>query len=103
MTETTEGTAGIEESEQLAHAREELARTREELERTRRALVESEQRLLELRDRRSAEMARLERQAYWLERAQIDLDAWMRVPAVRGLFRALRAVVRLSRRLRRPS
>ena len=53
-----------------AHAAE-IAQLRE-------ALAAAGAELLELRERRSIEMARLERQAYWLERWGIDLDAWMR-------------------------
>ena len=69
-----------------------------ELAQVRRSLAETEQELLLLRDRRSIEMARLERQAYWLERAQIDLDAWM---ARRPMRLALRVGARVLRALRR--
>ena len=49
-----------------------MTATRDDIERelalTRAALAAAEQQLSELREPRSAEMARLERQAYWLER-----------------------------------
>ena len=72
----------------------EIEQLRSELEMTRAALAAAEQELLELRDRRSVAMAELERKAYWLERAQIDPDAWMRR---RSLFLAFKAFQRLRR------
>ena len=51
----------------------------------------TERELLELRDERSVAMARLERQAYWLERGRIDLDAWMRRRPLRLAFTRRRA------------
>ena len=48
-----------------------------ELAATRGALAETERQLRELRERRSAEMERLERQAYWLEWAGIDFERLM--------------------------
>jgi len=71
----------------------------EELAQVRRTLADTEQQLLELRDRRSVEMARLERQAYWLERAQIDLDSWMKRRPLRLALRAGALLLRLRRRL----
>ena len=76
-----------------------LLRLGDELAQTRQALADSERQLLELRDSRSAEMARLERQAYWLERAHVDLDAWMSRRWVRALARVAMAALRLRRRL----
>lgn len=73
----------------------------EELSLTRKALADSERELLVLRDRHSIEMARLQRKAYWLERAQIDPDALMRRRAVRALARLLMFMLRIRRRLTR--
>jgi hypothetical protein len=72
----------------------------QELARTREALVQAEQELAQLRAMRSAEMARLERQAYWLERWRIDLDALMRRRIVRAIVKAVGAALRLASRLR---
>jgi hypothetical protein len=76
------------------------ARDATELARLREALAASEEELLVLREQRSAKMAHLERQVYWLERWGIDLDAWMQRKAVRFVFRALGFVLRLPRRVR---
>jgi SAM-dependent methyltransferase len=78
---------------------DELDRRAAEVAPLRKALAETERELLELRDRRSVEMARLERQAYWLERTQIDLDAWMKRRPLRLALRAAALVLRLRRRL----
>jgi len=75
---------------------EELA----EPEDTRRALAAAEQEVLELRDGRSTRMGELERQAYWLERARIDPEEWMRRRPVRLLFELMQRLRRLRRRLR---
>jgi hypothetical protein len=72
----------------------------QELSRTRMALAEAERELAELRASRSAEMARLERQAYWLERWRIDLDALMSRRVVRGIVKAVGATMRLASRWR---
>ena len=72
----------------------------QELAQTRNALAEAERELAELRAARSAEMARLERQAYWLERWRIDLDALMSRRFVRGIVKAVGAALRLVGRLR---
>jgi hypothetical protein len=78
--------------------------TRDDIERelalTRAALASAEQQLSELREARSAEMARLERQAYWLERWRIDLDALMSRRIVRAFVAAVGSVLRLAGRLR---
>jgi hypothetical protein len=79
----------------------ELARLRAELEQTREALASAERQLFELRDRRSATMARLERQAYWLERGRVDLDAWMRKRPLFIAFRLFSALMRAWNRLAR--
>jgi 2-polyprenyl-3-methyl-5-hydroxy-6-metoxy-1,4-benzoquinol methylase len=89
----------------LTHALEvrrwmdEIDRHKSEHVRTREALAEAERELLELRDRRSIEMARLERQTYWLERGRIDLDALMKRPLMRFMFRLLARMLRIRRRL----
>jgi hypothetical protein len=72
---------------------------RAELGDTRKALAEAEQHLLELRDRRSTEMARLERQAYWLERWELDLDRLMRRRPVRLAVKAVGLAIRALRRI----
>jgi hypothetical protein len=77
----------------------ELEALNAELARTRSALFETERQLSELRDRRSKEMARLQQQAYWLERTGVDLDAWMRRRWVRLLYGVLRLARRAWRRL----
>jgi septal ring factor EnvC (AmiA/AmiB activator) len=74
---------------------QEIARLNAELEETRIALAAAEQQLLELRDRRSTEMARLERQAHWVERSRIDLDRLMSRRSVRALILARQLVLRL--------
>jgi hypothetical protein len=71
-----------------------------ELEQTRAALAETEQELAQLRASRSAEMARLERQAYWLERWRVDLDALMSRRLVRIFVKAVGSVLRLAGRVR---
>jgi predicted nucleic acid-binding Zn-ribbon protein len=80
-------------------AHDEVAALRAELAATREALRATEGELEELRARRSTEMARLERQAYWLERADIDLDSLLRRPAFAWLARLAARVLRLLRRL----
>jgi hypothetical protein len=72
----------------------------QELDSTRAALADAERQLAELRAARSAEMARLERQVYWLERWRIDLDALMSRRVVRGFVGLVGAVLRLAARLR---
>jgi septal ring factor EnvC (AmiA/AmiB activator) len=88
-----------EEISRLDRPQETIQRLQNELAATRRALAEAEQRLLELRDWRSTEIGRLERQVYWLERWNIDLDELMRRRPARLAFRTLRPMVRLRRRL----
>jgi len=76
----------------------ELAEPTGELAATRAALASAERQLAELRAARSAEMARLERQAYWVERWGIDLDALMTGPW-RPVLRAAAQVLRLLARI----
>ena len=78
----------------------EAAELRDELERTRAALMRAEQEVLELRAQRSATMARLEREAYWFERADVDPDKWMSRRSVRFALGLARALRRAWRRLR---
>jgi hypothetical protein len=73
----------------------------DELAATRRALASAERQLEELRAWHSKEMARLERQAYWLERWRIDLDALMQRRYVRVVVATVGAVLRLAGSLRR--
>jgi chromosome segregation ATPase len=77
----------------------EIEQLRTELEQTRAALAAAERELFELRRRRSATMAELQRKAYWLERAQIDPDAWMRRRPVALGFKAFQRIRRLGWRL----
>jgi hypothetical protein len=81
-----------------------MTATRDDIKRelalTRAALASTEQQLSELRQARSAEMARLERQAYWVERWRIDLDALMRRRIVRAFVAAVGSILRLAGRLR---
>jgi SAM-dependent methyltransferase len=79
---------------------DELDRRAGEIAVLRRSLAATEQELLETRDARSVAMARLERQAYWLEKGKIDLDAWMQRKPLRLAFRAVTFVLRGLRRLR---
>ena len=72
----------------------------QELALTRAALASAERQLSELREARSTEMARLERQAYWLERWRIDLDALMSRRIVRAFVAAVGSVLRLAGRVR---
>jgi hypothetical protein len=76
-----------------------VKRLSEELARTREALAVCEQELLDLRDQRSRTMARLERKAYWFERADIDPDAWMSRRPIRLALGVLRLLRRSWRRL----
>ena len=78
---------------------DEIDRHKREHLRTREALAAAERELLELRDRHSIEMARLERQTYWLERGRIDLDALMQRPLLRLMFRVMARLLRIARRL----
>jgi predicted nucleic acid-binding Zn-ribbon protein len=89
-------TGGSEPAEKVHGEVESLAR---ELADTRRALAAAERQLFELRAQRSAEMARLEQQTYWLERTRIDLDAWMRRRSVRLAYWLLSSMRRALRRI----
>jgi hypothetical protein len=85
--------------ELVRRQQEEIVRLETELDLARHALGATEKELFELRDRRSRTMAQLERKAYWLERAEIDPEAWMRRKPLRFAFRAFRFLLRGRRRL----
>lgn len=89
-------TGGSDPAEQLHREIERLERG---LSDTRQALTAAERQLFELRAQRSAEMARLEQQTYWLERTRIDLDALMRRRSVRLAYRLLSCMRRAWRRI----
>ena len=74
--------------------------TSAEIAQLRETLAATEAELLRVREHRSLEMARLERQVYWLDRWGVDLDAWMQRRLVRAVFGALRLFRRLLRRAR---
>jgi SAM-dependent methyltransferase len=77
-----------------------LLRLGDELAQTRETLAARERELLLLRDRRSTTMGQLERQAYWLQRADIDPDVWARRRPVRAGFRLFRLARKAWRKLR---
>ena len=74
--------------------------TSAELAQLRETLAATEAELLRLREHRSLEMARLERQVYWLDRWGVDLDAWMQRRLMRAVFGVLGLIRRVVRRLR---
>lgn len=86
-------------TEEAPGGQNDVKRLSEELARTREALAVCEQELLDLRDQRSRTMARLERKAYWFERADIDPEAWMSRRPLRLALRVLRLLRRSWRRL----
>ena len=70
--------------------------------RARVAALEAE--LIEVQARANAAVAAAQDRAYWLERWHIDLNALMRKPGARefrALLRAVRAVARQGRKLKR--
>lgn len=91
----------IDEINRRGELIDEVQRLGSELAETRAALASTEQELLELRDQRSTAMGHLEQQSYWLERGQVDLDAWMRRRPLKLAFQALSKALRALRRLRR--
>jgi cephalosporin hydroxylase len=94
---STQGITIRQALHQKETAEERTRAAEHELREVRAALADTEKELLELRDRRSTALSELERQTYWLQRADIDLDAWMRRRPLRLAFHALRAVLRLRR------
>jgi SAM-dependent methyltransferase len=89
--------ARIEEAR--AEGRHSAAAIAAELEQAKEALAARDRELFELRAQRSATMGDLERQAYWLQRADIDPDAWLRHRPLAFAFRALQLARRLWRKL----
>jgi len=75
-----------------------------ELERLRARVAALEDELVEVQARANAAVAAAQERAYWLERWHIDLNALMRKPGAkqfRALLRAVRAVGRQGRRIKR--
>jgi hypothetical protein len=77
---------------------------RSELERLRSRVTALEAELVEVQARANAAVAAAQEKAYWLERWHVDLNALMTKPGAaqfRMGLRALRAVARVFRRLKR--
>jgi hypothetical protein len=77
---------------------------RSELERLRSRVTALEAELVEVQARANAAVATAQENAYWLERWHVDLNALMAKPGAaqfRMGLRALRAVARVFRRLKR--
>jgi hypothetical protein len=75
-----------------------------ELDRLRARVTELERELIEVQARANAAVAAAQERAYWLERWHIDLNALMRKPGARefrAILRAVRAVARQGRKLKR--
>ena len=75
-----------------------------ELARLRARVAALENELVEVQARANAAVAAAQERAYWLERWHIDLNALMRKPGARefrGILRAVRAVARQGRKLKR--
>jgi hypothetical protein len=75
-----------------------------ELERLRARVAALEAELIEVQARANAAVAAAQERAYWLERWHVDLNALMRKPGAkefRALLRAVRAVGRQLRRIKR--
>jgi hypothetical protein len=75
-----------------------------ELERLRARVAALEAELIEVQARANAAVAAAQERAYWLERWHIDLNALMRKPGARefrAILRAVRAVARQGRKLKR--
>ena len=75
-----------------------------ELERLRARVAALESELVEVQARANAAVAAAQERAYWLERWHVDLNALMRKPGARefrALLRAVRAVGRQARKLKR--
>jgi hypothetical protein len=78
--------------------------TAAELDRLRARVGELERELIEVQARANAAVAAAQERAYWLERWHIDLNALMRKPGARefrAVLRAVRAVARQGRKLKR--
>ena len=75
-----------------------------EIERLRARIEALESELIEVQARANAAVAAAQERAYWLERWHIDLNALMQKPGAaefRAMLRAMRAVARFFRRLKR--
>ena len=75
-----------------------------ESERLRARVAALEAELVEVQARANAAVAAAQERAYWLERWHIDLNALMRKPGARefrAILRAVRAVARQGRKLKR--
>lgn len=75
-----------------------------ELERLRARVAALESELIEVQARANAAVAAAQDKAYWLERWHVDLNALMKKPGAaefRALLRAVRALARQFRRLKR--
>jgi len=86
---------------ETGRSQEDLARENERL----RARIEKlEAELLDVQARTNAAVAKWQDRAYWLDRWHLDLNAVMRRPGAaeaRAALRAIRAVARFFKRLRR--
>ena len=75
-----------------------------ELERLRARVAALESELIEVQARANAAVAAAQDKAYWLERGHVDLNALMKKPGAaefRALLRAVRALARQFRRIKR--
>lgn len=75
-----------------------------ELERLRARVAALESELIEVQARANAAVAAAQDKAYWLERWHVDLNALMKKPGAaefRALLRAVRALARQFRRIKR--
>jgi len=82
-------------------AQAELERENEEL---RRQVAELEAQLVEQAARTNELVARAQERVYWLDRWHIDLERLVAIPgvsAMRALVRAIRAPVRVARKVKR--
>ena len=82
-------------------AQAELERENEEL---RRQVAELEAQLVEQAARTNEIIARAQERVYWLDRWHVDLDRLVAIPgvsAMRALVRAVRAPLRLARKVSR--
>jgi SAM-dependent methyltransferase len=87
--------------DEIGEARADAYRLGDELASTRNTLAAREVELVQLRDKRSRTMGELERQAYWLQRTEIDPEAWARRRSFRWAFRLLSLARRVRRKLHR--
>jgi hypothetical protein len=77
---------------------------REEVEQLRARVGALEAELVEVQARANAAVAQWQERAYWLDRWHVDLNALMQRPGaaeLRGALRAVRAIARMFRRIKR--